>query len=85
MEDGEEGPPGASPLLLLALVSLPEILHLSSACSTWVEVSLPSSLLKKALGVRNVLPPELRGAQSGDQAARPPDLGLPGIKAQLGP
>lgn len=85
MEDGEEGPPGASPWLLLALVSLPETLHLSSAYSTWVEVGLPSSLLRKALGVGEVLPPELCGAQSGDQATRPPDLGLPGIKAQLGP
>ena len=70
MEDGEEGPPGASPLLLLALVSLPETLHLSSAYSSWVEVSLPSSLLRKALGVREVLPPELRGAQSGNPRPR---------------
>lgn len=62
-EDGEAGHPGAQgapgitsgpaycrllPWLLLALLSLPETLCLSPPYSSWVGVSLPCSLLRKA-------------------------------------
>ena len=46
------------------------------------ESAYPSS--KEGPRVREMLPPRIPGAPSGDQASRPPDVRLQGIKAQLG-